>query len=262
MNEPKEKGVHTMETRRIIPALDIQNGRVVSGIQYVNIRDAGDPVEATRYYCEQGADELVMLDIDASHEGRGTVLEVAAQIAGESTIPVCAGGGVSSLDHIHELLNVGVDKVFLNSAAVRNPELIEEAAKRFGSKSIVVAIDVKRENGQYAVYISGGRIAAEKNPVEWAIEMERRGAGEILLTSMDNDGVEQGYDLTITRQVADAVGIPVIASGGAGKLEDFSDAVREGHADAMLAASLFHFRKLEVRQVKEYLQSMGIPVRL
>ena len=249
-----------MEAKRIIPALDMQRGRIVKGVHFENIKDVGDPVEVAGRYCAEGADELVMLDIDATHEGRSTMLDVVARTAKAVTIPFCAGGGVSSLAHIQELLDVGADKVFLNSAAVRDPGLVEEAARRFGSKAIVVAIDVKKEADRYQVYISGGRVATDKEAVQWAQEMERRGAGEILLTSMDADGVGEGYDLVVTRLVADAVGIPVIASGGAGKLEDFSDAVLEGHADAMLAASLFHYGRLDIKGVKAHLQALGIPV--
>jgi len=241
----------------------MQKGRVVKGVRFEEIRDAGDPAEAAKFYCEAGADELVLLDIDASHEGRSTMLDVVARTAKQVTIPFCVGGGISSADQIRELLRLGADKVSINTAAIRNPGLIDEAAKEFGSGSIVVAIDVvRKEDGAYEVYAGGGRIPSGKEAVEWAVEAEKRGAGEILLTSKDADGVGQGYDLVITRQIADAVKIPVVASGGAGCLKDFSDAVFEGHAGAMLAASLFHFRRLEVMQVKEYLHSMGIPVRL
>ena len=251
-----------MEYRRIIPCLDMQKGRVVKGVNFVGIKDVGDPAEAAKHYCEAGADELVLLDIDATHEGRATLLDVVARTAEQVTIPFCVGGGISSIDLIEEILRLGADKVSLNSPAVRNPGFIDEAAAKFGSGRIVVAIDVKKADGHWEVYIGGGRTATGKDAVAWAVEAERRGAGEILLTSMDADGVREGYDLAITRQVADAVKIPVTASGGAGSLKDFSDAVTEGHADAMLAASLFHFRQLEIRQVKEYLHGLGIPVRL
>ena len=251
-----------MEYKRIIPCLDMQNGRVVKGVNFVGIKDVGDPAEAAKYYCEAGADELVLLDIDASHEGRATMLDVVARTADQASVPFCVGGGISSVDQIQEILLRGADKVSINSPAVRNPDFIDEAASRFSSARLVVAIDVKKEVDHWEVYIGGGRIATGKDAVEWAVEAERRGAGEILLTSMDTDGVRKGYDLAITRLVADAVKIPVIVSGGAGSLEDFRDAVIEGHADAMLAASLFHFRQLEIRQVKEYLHSLGIPVRL
>ena len=251
-----------MDYKRIIPCLDMQKGRVVKGVNFVGIKDVGDPAEAAKYYCEAGADELVLLDIDASYEGRSTLLDVVARTAAQVTIPFCVGGGISSVDQIREILELGADKVSVNSPAVRDPEFIDEAAAAFGSGRLVVAIDVKKEEGWWQVYIGGGRESTGRDAVEWAREAERRGAGEILLTSMDTDGVRQGYDLAVTRLVADAVGIPVTASGGAGSLKDFSDAVTEGHADAMLAASLFHFRELEVRQVKEYLHGLGIPVRL
>ena len=250
-----------MEYRRIIPCLDMQNGRVVKGVRFVGFRDAGDPAEAARFYQDAGADELVLLDILASHEGRATMLDVVAKTAEGLSIPFCVGGGISSLDQIEALIGAGADKVSLNSAALRTPDLITEAASRFGSQAVVVAIDVKKTADHWEVYLNGGRIPTGKDALEWALEAEKRGAGEILLTSMDADGVGQGYDLPITRQIADAVSIPVIASGGAGSLEDFRDAVIEGHADAMLAASLFHFRQLEIRQVKDYLQNLGIPVR-
>jgi len=252
-----------MEYKRIIPCLDMQKGRVVKGVRFVEIKDAGDPVEAVKYYCKAGADEIMLLDIDASFEGRATMLDVAARTAEQATVPFCVGGGISSIDQIKELMRVGVDKVSVNTAAVRDPGFLSEAAMQFGSGSVVAAIDVKKLNeGRWEVYIGGGRIPTGKDAVEWAREAEKLGAGEILLTSMDADGVGSGYDLAITRQIADAVKIPVVVSGGAGSLKDFSDAVIEGHADAMLAASLFHFRQLEIMQVKEYLHSLGIPVRL
>jgi len=251
-----------VEYKRIIPCLDMQKGRVVKGVRFVDIQDVDDPAEAAKYYCEAGADELVLLDIDATHEGRATMLDVVSRTAAQVSIPFCIGGGISSIEEIEALLQAGADKVSLNSAALRDPDFLSEAALRFGSKTIVVAIDVKKEEDHWEVYSSGGRIPAGRDPVEWALEAEKRGAGEILLTSMDADGVKQGYDLAITRQIADAVKIPVTASGGAGSLKDFSDAVTEGHASAMLAASLFHFRELEIKQVKEYLHRMGIPVRL
>ena len=251
-----------MDYKRIIPCLDMQKGRVVKGVNFVGIKDVGDPAEIAGFYCAAGADELVLLDIDATHEGRATLLDVVERTAAEVTIPFCVGGGISTIAQIEDLLAVGADKVSLNSAAVLHPDLVEEAAARFGSDAIVAAIDVKKEDSQWRVYISGGRKATDKEAVAWAVEMERRGAGEILLTSMDADGVQEGYDLAITRLVADAVHIPVVASGGAGRLQDFSDAVTQGHADAMLAASLFHYRTLEIQQVKAYLQGLGIPVRL
>lgn len=252
-----------MLTKRIIPCLDIKDGRVVKGINFVNLRDAGDPVEAAQFYNQAGADELMLLDINASHEGRGTLLDVVRRTAEEVFIPFSVGGGISSLDEIKTILRLGADKVSINSPAVRRPEFITEAAGRFGDQCIVVAIDVKKKDPEHwEVYINGGRVATGKDAVEWAMEAEKRGAGEILLTSMDADGVGQGYDLEITRRISDAVKIPVIASGGAGKLEDFSDAVIKGGADAMLAATLFHFRQLEISQVKAHLNELGIPVRL
>lgn len=252
-----------MLTKRIIPCLDIKDGRVVKGINFVNLRDAGDPVEAAQFYNQAGADELMLLDINASHEGRGTLLDVVRRTAEQVFIPFSVGGGISSLDEIKTILRLGADKVSINSPAVKRPEFITEAAGRFGDQCIVVAIDVKKKDAEHwEVYINGGRVATGKDAVEWAKEAEKRGAGEILLTSMDADGVGQGYDLEITRRISDAIKIPVIASGGAGKLEDFSDAVIKGGADAMLAATLFHFRQLEIAQVKAHLQEMGIPVRL
>ena len=248
--------------KRIIPCLDMRKGRVVKGVNFVGIQDVGDPAEAAKYYSEAGADELVLLDIDASYEGRATLLDVVARTAEQATIPFCVGGGISSVEQIREILGLGADKVSINSPAVRDPGFIDKAAAEFGSERLVVAIDVKKEEGWWQVYIGGGREATGRDAVEWAREAEKRGAGELLLTSMDTDGVREGYDLAVTRLVADAVSIPVTASGGAGSLKDFSDAVTEGHADAMLAASLFHFRQLEIRQVKEYLRDLGIPVRL
>jgi cyclase len=252
-----------MLTKRIIPCLDVQKGRVVKGIRFQEIRDAGDPVDAAKFYNDAGADELMFLDIDASHEGRATMLEVTARTAEQVFIPFSVGGGISSLEQIRDLLRLGADKVSINSSALRNPDLITDAALHFGSQCIVVAIDAKGwGNGRWQVYLNGGRVPTGKDALEWALEAESRGAGEILLTSMDTDGVGQGYDLAITRQIADAVSIPVIASGGAGSLPHFSEAVTEGHAAALLAATLFHFRQLEIRQVKEYLQGQGIPVRM
>jgi len=252
-----------MLTKRIIPCLDIKNGRVVKGINFVSLRDAGDPVESAKFYNQAGADELMLLDINASHEGRSTMLDVVSRTAEQVFIPFSVGGGISSLDEIKTLLRLGADKVSINSTAVRNPDFITESALHFGSQCIVVAIDCKQcQPGRWEVFVNGGRVPTGKDALEWAIEAEGRGAGEILLTSMDADGVGQGYDLGITRQISDAVKIPVIASGGAGKLEDFSDAVTKGGADAMLAATLFHYRQLEISQVKKHLHSLGIPVRM
>ncbi len=252
-----------MLTKRIIPCLDIRDGRVVKGINFVSIRDAGDPVEAAVEYNRAGADELVLLDINASHEGRGTMLDVTSRVAEQVFIPFTVGGGITSLEQIRDLLRLGADKVSVNSPGVRNPDFIEEAAMRFGSQCIVLAMDVKkRENGGWDVYVNGGRVNTGKDAVLWAREGVRRGAGEILLTSMDTDGVGNGYDLDVTRAIADAVSVPVIASGGAGQMSHFKDALTTGRADAALAATLFHFGILEIRKLKEYLQTEGVPVRL
>ncbi len=251
-----------MLTRRIIPCLDIRDGRVVKGINFVDIRDAGDPVEAAVRYNEAGADELVLLDINASHEGRGTMLDVVSRVAEQVFIPFTVGGGISDLEQIRQLLRLGADKVSVNSAAVRHPELIEEAALRFGSQCVVLAMDVKaRPGGGWEVYLNGGRVPTGLDALDWAVEGVRRGAGEILLTSMDTDGVGEGFALDVTRQVADAVGVPVIASGGAGKMEHFRDVLTRGHADAALAATLFHFGILKIGDLKDYLARNDIPVR-
>jgi imidazole glycerol-phosphate synthase subunit HisF len=252
-----------MLLKRIIPCLDIRDGRVVKGVNFVNIRDAGDPVEAAVWYNGQGADELVLLDINASHEGRGTMMDVTSRVAEQVFIPFTVGGGISDLAQIRDLLRLGADKVSVNSPAVKNPDFIEEAALRFGSQCIVLAMDVKsRLGGGWDVYINGGRVNTGKDALEWAVEGVKRGAGEILLTSMDTDGVGEGFDLPVTRAVADAVGVPVIASGGAGNMRHFRDALIDGGADAALAATLFHFRILEIKTLKEYLRGEGVPVRL
>ncbi len=252
-----------MLLKRIIPCLDIRDGRVVKGVNFVNIRDAGDPVEAAIWYNGQGADELVLLDINASHEGRGTMLNVTSRVAEQVFIPFTVGGGISELQQIRDLLRLGADKVSINSPAVRNPEFIEEAALRFGSQCIVLAMDVKsRPGGGWDVYINGGRVNTGKDALQWAVEGVKRGAGEILLTSMDTDGVGEGFDIPVTKAVAEAVGVPVIASGGAGNMRHFRDALTDGGADAALAATLFHFRILEIKSLKEYLQGEGVPVRL
>lgn len=251
-----------MLAKRIIPCLDVMNGRVVKGVQFTELRDAGDPVEQAAVYSQERADELVFLDITASHEGRDIVATMVRRVAEAITIPFTVGGGLRAADDLRAVLLAGADKTAINSAAVRTPGLIDEGARRFGSQSIVVAIDVKREeDGRYQVYISGGRVATGREALAWAREVEARGAGEILLTSMDNDGTQAGYDLDITRAVAEAVSIPVIASGGAGSLESFYDVLTEGKASAALAASLFHFRQLSVGQVKNYLRERGLPIR-
>jgi len=252
-----------MLTKRIIPCLDVESGRVVKGVKFVDLRDAGDPVEAARTYNDAGADELVFLDITASAEGRNIMIDVVARTAEQVFIPLTVGGGMRTLNDFRDILKAGADKISINSAAIRNPNLIEEAAWRFGSQCVVVAIDAKRrkERNGWDVYIDGGRINTGKDAVEWAIEVEKRGAGEILLTSMDMDGTNNGYDIALTSAVSRAVNIPVIASGGAGRLEHFSEVIFEGGADAVIAASLFHFGIFTIQQVKEYLASCGIPVR-
>lgn len=251
-----------MLTKRIIPCLDIRDGRVVKGINFVDIRDAGDPVEAAVRYNEAGADELVLLDINASHEKRGTMLDVVSRVAEQVFIPFTVGGGISELEQIRDILRLGADKVSINSPAVRNPDFITEAALRFGSQCVVLAMDVKaREGGGWDVYVNGGRVNTGRDALEWAAEGVRRGAGEILLTSMDTDGVGDGFALDVTRAIADAVPVPVIASGGAGRLEHFRDALTVGGADAALAATLFHFGVMKISDLKAYLAENGIPVR-
>jgi len=258
-----------MLAKRIIPCLDVKNGRVVKGINFVELRDAGDPVEQARVYDAAGADELVFLDITATHEARGTVMQMARAVADQVFIPFTVGGGIRTVDDMRDILRSGADKVSINSAAVANPELITQGAEAFGSQAIVVAIDAKRSpipNPQspiprWEVYVSGGRKPTGLDAVEWAKEAERRGAGEILLTSMDGDGTQEGYDVALTRAIADAVHIPVIASGGAGNLSHFAQALTDGGADAALAATLFHYKQLTIAEVKEYLAEKDIPVR-
>ena len=251
-----------MLTKRIIPCLDIRDGRVVKGVNFVDIRDAGDPVEAAATYNKAGADELVLLDINASHEKRGTMLDVVSRVAEQVFIPFTVGGGISEIEQIRQILLRGADKVSINSPAVRNPDFITEAALRFGSQCIVLAMDVKkREHGGWDVYVNGGRVNTGKDALEWAVEGVKRGAGEILLTSMDTDGVGEGFALDVTRAIADAVPVPVIASGGAGKLEHFRDALTVGGADAALAATLFHFGLMKISDLKDYLAQEGVPVR-
>jgi len=251
-----------MLAKRIIPCLDVMNGRVVKGINFVNLRDAGDPVEQAKVYSDERADELVFLDITASHESRDIVTGMVRRVADVINIPFTVGGGLRNVDDLRSVLLAGADKTSINSAAVRTPDLIDEGAKRFGSQCIVVAIDAKRsDDGRFEVFISGGRIPTGKEAVAWAKEVEDRGAGEILLTSMDRDGTQDGYDLDLTRQVAEAVSIPVIASGGAGALEHFCQVLTDGKASAALAASLFHFQTYRVSDVKGYLAEHGVPVR-
>lgn len=251
-----------MLAKRIIPCLDVKDGRVVKGVNFVDLRDAGDPVEQAMIYDREGADELVFLDITASHEARKTRLDMVRQVADSIFLPYCVGGGIRNIADIRDTLLAGADKVSINSAAVTNPELISEGAWGFGSQCIVVAIDPRRIDGKWVVHINGGRIPTDKEAVSWAKEVEDRGAGEILLTSMDKDGTKSGYDLEMTRAVADAVSIPVIASGGAGCEEHFREALAEGGADAALAASLFHFNELRVGDLKRYLHDRGVPMRL
>lgn len=252
-----------MYAKRIIPCLDVNRGRVVKGVNFVNLIDAGDPVECAKVYDKAGADELVFLDITASSDARDTVVDMVEAVAKCVFIPFTVGGGIRTVEDFRRILNAGADKVSVNSAAVKNPELIREAAEKFGSQCVVVAIDAKRrENGGWEVFLNGGRVATGIDAVEWAKRAETLGAGEILLTSMDCDGTKAGYDLELTRAVSESVGIPVIASGGAGELSHFLDAFREGKADAVLAASLFHFKEIEIRELKEYLAQNGESVRL
>jgi cyclase len=255
-----------MLAKRIIPCLDVERGRVVKGTNFVNLRDAGDPVEVAARYEEEGADELVFLDITASHEGRSIMLDVVRRTAEMCFMPLTVGGGIRDLEDIRALLNAGADKVSINSAAVRNPDLIQRAARRFGSQCIVVNIDPKRvrHDGRevWEVHINGGRVPTGLEAVPWAQEVERLGAGEIVLTSMDADGTQDGYDLPMIRAVSDAVSIPVVASGGAGHPEHLRAALVEGRADAALAASIFHYRVFTIAETKEYLASHGVPVRM
>jgi len=246
--------------KRIIPCLDVKDGRVVKGVNFVGLVDAGDPVEIAKRYNEEGADELCFLDITASHLGRDTIVDVVERVACELFIPLTVGGGIRTIDDISRLLNVGCDKISLNSAAIKNPNLIDEAANKFGSQCVVVAIDAKKTGEGYSVFINGGRLDTGKDVLAWAKEAQERGAGEILLTSMDCDGVKNGFELNLTR-IFSALDIPVIASGGAGKMEHFKDAFLAG-ADACLAASIFHFREIEIRALKTYLRQNGIEVRL
>ncbi|CAM3769718.1 imidazole glycerol phosphate synthase subunit HisF [Cohnella lubricantis] len=252
-----------MLAKRVIPCLDVKDGRVVKGVNFVNLRDAGDPVELAALYDREGADELVFLDISASVEGRATMIEVVRRTAGEITIPFTVGGGISSTDDMKRLLRAGADKTGINTAAIRNPDLITEGARIFGSQCIVVAIDARfnAEWGEWEVFTHGGRNPTGIKALEWAKEAERRGAGELLLTSMDADGTKDGFDLALTRAVSSAVGIPVIASGGAGNAAHFAEAFREGQADAALAASIFHYKEVTIREVKNLLREQGVNVR-
>jgi cyclase len=250
-----------MLTKRIIPCLDVDNGRVVKGTNFVSLKDAGDPVEMGGKYSEEGADELVFLDITASHDKRDTVVEMVEQVAKQVFIPFTVGGGVRTTEDMRRILKAGADKVSINSAAILNPDLISEGACLFGNQCIVLAVDVKKVNNSYTVFTHGGRVNAEIDAEEWIKEGVRRGAGEILLTSMDKDGTKDGYDLDITKNISEHVPVPVIASGGAGKKEDFSEILTTGKADAALAASLFHFGEIRIAELKQYLHSQNIPVR-
>ncbi|MDD2511470.1 MAG: imidazole glycerol phosphate synthase subunit HisF [Syntrophomonas sp.] len=252
-----------MRAKRIIPCLDVHGGRVVKGTNFINLRDAGDPVEFAAFYDKEGADELVFLDISATSEERQTMVEVVRQTAREVSIPFAVGGGIRTLDDISNILKAGADKVSMNSAAIRDPQIIKEGAVKFGSQCIVVAIDARRiSENSWEVYIDGGQVATGMDAREWACKVESLGAGEILLTSMDKDGTKDGYDIELTAAISEQVGIPVIASGGAGKLEHLYEGITLGKADAVLCASIFHFREYTVRQAKEYLAAKGVAVRL
>lgn len=251
-----------MYAKRIIPCLDVKDGRVVKGVSFVDLRDAGDPVACAQAYDRQGADELVLLDITATHEGRSTMIDIVRRVADSIFIPFTVGGGIRELDDFAQLLRAGADKISVNSAAVRNPSLIDAAAQRFGSQCVVCAIDAKRRDGGWEVYLNGGRIPTGIDALAWAREAVSRGAGEILLTSMDCDGQKNGYDLELTAAVSQNVNVPVIASGGAGSMEHFYDALTRGSADAVLAASLFHFNEIGIMDLKRYLAARGVSVRM
>ena len=253
-----------MHTKRIIPCLDVKNGRVVKGVNFVNLQDAGDPVEIAAAYDKAGADELVFLDITASSDNRATVVDMVRRVAENVFIPFTVGGGIRTVDDFKLLLREGADKISINSSAINRPELISEAAEKFGSQCVVVAIDAKRraDGSGWNIYKNGGRIDVGIDAVEWAKKVEKLGAGEILLTSMDCDGTKAGYDIELTRQITDIVNVPVIASGGAGKMEHFEDAFTKANADAVLAASLFHYKEMEIMDLKRYLAEKNIPVRM
>lgn len=253
-----------MFTKRIIPCLDCKDGRVVKGTNFVDLKDAGDPVEVAAMYDKSGADELVFLDITASSDGRNTTVDLVRKVAEKVFIPFTVGGGIRTVDDFKVLLREGADKISINSAAIMNPRLISDAADKFGSQCVVVAIDAKRseDGSHWTIYKNGGRVDMGIDAVEWAMQAEKNGAGEILLTSMDCDGTKAGYDIELTRIIADSVSIPVIASGGAGNMEHFYDAFDKGHADAALAASLFHYKELEIMELKKYLNAKGVPMRM
>lgn len=251
-----------MGSKRIIPCLDVKNGRVVKGVNFVNLRDAGDPVELASYYDQEGADELVFLDISATSEERKTMLDVVRKIAQVVSIPFTVGGGINSLDDIRNILQAGATKVSIGSAAVKQPNLITEGANEFGSQRIVVAIDARDTGDSWEVFINGGQVATGLDAISWAKEVEKLGAGEILVTSMDKDGTKDGYDIKLTAAISEAVKIPVIASGGAGSLEHLYEGINEGKADAVLCASIFHYREHTIKEAKTYLKEKGVPVRL
>ena len=247
---------------RLIPCLDVKNGRVVKGVNFLDLKDAGDPVEQAKFYDDSGADELCFLDITASHENRGTILGVVERTAEQCFIPLTVGGGIRTLEDIRRLLKAGADKISINTAAVKNPQLVESAAKKFGSQCVVVALDARRTNNSYEIFTHGGRTQTGIDALDWAKRMESLGAGELLLTSMDRDGTQKGFDLELTQMIADAVKIPLIASGGVGKLQHLVDGVKVGHASAVLAASIFHFGAYSIGEAKSYMESKGISIRL
>jgi len=251
-----------MLCKRIIPCLDLDKGRVVKGINFINLIDAGDPVEAAKRYNEMGADEIVFLDISASYQGRGTMLDTISKASEQVFIPLTVGGGIRSVEDFRTLLSCGADKISVNSSAIKNPDLITEAALKFGSQCVVLAVDAKRnQRGSFDVYLNGGRVNTGLDAIDWIIKAEKLGAGEILLTSMDADGTKAGYDIELTKRVSEAVNIPVIASGGAGKMEHFYDVLTKGGADAALAASLFHYKEIEIMDLKKYLTDKKLPIR-
>lgn len=251
-----------MVSTRIIPCLDVNNGRVVKGINFVSLKDAGDPVEQAKIYSQAGADEITFLDITATHQNRKPMIDVIEKTAENIFVPLTVGGGISSIDDMKNFLNVGADKISLNSAAIKNPKLISDGAKKFGNQCIVVAIDAKRTGNRWNVFINGGRIDTKIDAIEWAKKVVSLGAGEILLTSMNRDGTKNGYDLKLTEKIASSVTVPVVASGGVGKLRDFLDGVNIGKASALLAASVFHYKEFSIEEVKKYLNSNGVNVRI
>lgn len=253
-----------MSFKRIIPCLDVKEGRVVKGVNFINIKDAGDPVEIAAFYDKAGADELIFLDITATTDARNIMIDLVSKVAELVTIPFTVGGGIRTVEDFQQILKAGADKISVNTAAFKRPELISEAALRFGSKCVVIAIDAKKRDDEsgWDVYINGGKVNTGIDVIEWAVEVEKLGAGEILITSMDSDGTKAGYDIELTRKVAESVSIPVIASGGAGTMEHFYKALVDGKADAALAASLFHFQELEIMELKRYLKQRGIDVRM